>query len=1260
MQFHIEVPREAVTRLTSETSIRVLRTLLRAEMHYASVPPDALTISDDLTVADGGIDAEISANVSSVPTDCMFAIGLTGFQSKTGDSFKAWTLSAIKKELLDSKGRLNSEVARLVGLGGHYTLLCTGHDLTPKQRNDSKNQIIKVLAGCGVTEYSGEIRVLGATQICEYVARYPGVAKMLGIDPVQDAWVYQVWELDSHLQNAFVPSPEQSELINGIRAALSGQIKHIRLLGEPGLGKTRLVLEALREPHFAASTLYIPHGMQFGESALFRELLKATPTKPLFLVLDELPEREMSEVWRHLKSRCGYLKVISLDHSSDDTRDDEILRLHAPLLSSETIRKILMDRAGESRELDRWVGICEGSPRVAQAVGDNLRANPDDLLKSPTDVPIWERFVHGYVRRDETLGIQVDCVISHLALFSRFGYEKPVENEGVYISGLVQRVDPTIGSARFAQIVQELRAKRVLQGSKTLFFVPKALHIYLWKRFWRLYGPQFKFADLFQTMPESLHIWFMGMFKYAGEAATEHVVSDILKLDGLYAKRDFLTSGKGSRFLSTLAEANSLAVLELLERTLGKWTNEELIEFKDSRQNVVWAIEKIAVWPAHTVRAMRLLARLAVNENATNSNNATGTLLGLFRIGTEWAVTEATPQQRIAALCELLQSKTYQERSLGLNAARTALDSRGMGFRLVGPEYQGMKERAALWAPTTWEELWGARHLYFKALVDETRGWTDDIRKEVRDTLLEAVKQQITNPRCTELAFEVLEELIDDPDADASKLNDFFSDWIEHRDGEERREITQRIYRLRRKFSTHSLSSRFQRYVVDVDWLDWDQESRKRHGKVRNRAVALVDALTKRIVSRPENFREVEHLLAPSGNAPALWRFGEQIATHDEKRFFLDQLIAIALRTKHQVCLHAYLSALKPSDKELFSNTLGSMLESAQQAWLGATIALRSEYDDRLFAKCVDALAQGWIEPGQFRTLRFGKAAETVPRERMKALIRQLERTDTKSANAALIDLLDELPFKRPASFTSKQVFDIVVSTIPNEDEAWGEISQYEWKCVCEKLVKWDKKWSVPLLDFLLNKIAERFELSYDMTVAPLASVLLKSDPVSGWKMVASLLEEPSKEAWWSLTEWLKGDHPGFNESENQHAPIAAVPLQLIIDWIEQDPSARSELIARAAPRTLGDEFGGKLTRELLIKYAHIEGVASNISSVFHSGGWSGPESVYLRGRRDKFRGWLGSGYSSAVTEWVEKEMQYLDQRIRDAEINEERDHFAD
>ena len=364
-------------------------------------------------------------------------------------------------------------------------------------------------------------------------------------------------------------------------------------------------------------------------------------------------------------------------------------------------------------------------------------------------------------------------------MFSRFGYEAPVGDEAAYIFELIRKVDPTIGWALFQEIIQSLRARRVLQGNRTLFFVPKALHIYLWKQFWERYGRGFDFAQTFAAMPESLHAWFMSMFKYAGDAATAHVIDDILRPDRIFSQRTTLTSDKGSRFLSILAEANPAAVLRLLESTVGQWSDQELLDFSEHRQNLVWTLEKIAVWPALTVRALRVLARFAVNENADFSNNATGTLVGLFRIGPEWAATESSPEARLPAMLELLHASGDAERRLGLQAMGAALDSHGMGFRIVGPEYQGLKGRAKLWIPSTYGEWWHAKHVYFQTLVDETRDWPPSLRPEVCQALLEAVEQQITTPPCTELAFQVLSVLTEDSAMPPEKLNHFFWHWQE-------------------------------------------------------------------------------------------------------------------------------------------------------------------------------------------------------------------------------------------------------------------------------------------------------------------------------------------------------------------------------------------------------------------------------------------------------------------------------------------------
>jgi len=1252
----LDVPLAAVTALTPEHAVVVVRAVLRSECGYAKLSPTVLTISSRLTIADGGIDAEVNVPPgSTIPTNCIFQTGLTGFQIKSGTSFKPWTPSSIRGELLDSRGKLYSEVERLIRRGGRYTLLCTGHDMTPKQRNDSRQQITVVLAEMGFVGYEELIEVLGASQVSDFAERYPGTASLLSGDPIQEAWVLEEWQRDAHMANVFEASPEQSQMIARIRAGLQGETKHIRVLGEPGLGKTRIVLESVKDENIAPYVLYIQHGSRFGQTRLFRQLLRTGYDKPLVLIIDELPESELSEIWKHLKPRCGSLKIVSLDHGRDETHDEEIERLHAPSLSDETIKKILVSRVGESRELDRWVAICEGSPRVAQAVADNLRANPDDILKPPSTVPIWARFIHGYSSRDESSTRQIDCVTQHMALFSRFGYETPVGDEAAYIAKLIQKVDPTIGWARFQEIVQGLRAKKVLQGSRTLFFVPKALHIYLWKQFWERYGRGFDFTQTFKDMPESLHAWFMNMFKFAGDA-TAHVIDDILRPDGFFSERAALTSAKGSRFLSILAEANPAAVLRLLEATIGKWTDQELLDLRQDRQSLVWALEKIAVWPTLTVRAIQVLVRFATNENANFSNNSTGTLIGLFRIGPEAAATESTPEARLPAMLRLLRASGDEERRLGLKAMDAALDSCGMGFRIVGAEYQGLKERAKLWIPATYGDLWQAKLIYFQALVDETQTWPPSLRAEVCQALLEAVEQQIRIPPCTELAFQVLSVLVDDSTMPPEKLNRFFWHWQKYEDDGQYPEITKRVRSFERRYTRRDLASRFQRYVIDVDWMEWDEDFRERHNKPKNRAKILVNALARRIAQHPETLSQIQHLLSPAKNTPALWHFGEQIALNDATRAFLQPLTRLTLETKNHVCLHGYLSAVRASDPEFYLSTVRGFMGVQSTAWLGATIALRNDYDDELFAQCLDAQEKKWIDPLLFTVLRFGRAIESVPPERTGRLLRQLREDDAQDSLVLLVELLDSIPFNDSSPFNSGFVFDVVSQSVPDEENQ-DAMRGYYWKNVCSKLIKWDASRTLPLLDALLTEMGKAYRLSYDSNVVPLANELVLANPAGAWDIVETHFEESLPKWRGDLFQWLKGGLSGFDE-EDPRGAIADLPVPEILEWIEEDPEHRAGLMAHAAPRTLDDEYGGRLTRELLYRYGQFEGVRSGISATFHSGGWTGPTSAYLKRKREKFRRWLAVGFEIEITQWIEAEIECLDRNIEREEIDEERSRF--
>ncbi|MDR7151700.1 hypothetical protein J2W49_003676 [Hydrogenophaga palleronii] len=1253
----ISIPVSSVVALTPERAVELMTRILMAESAYAKVSPAVVTISNRLSVADGGIDAEVDvAPDALIPTDCFFAPGLTGFQLKSGASFKPWTDSSIRDELINSTGKMFPEVARLTQRRGRYVVVCTGHDLTPQQRNDACERIVDVLASVGVPDYSSLVDVLGASQLSMFAERYPGIAALLTFEAIHEAWVFEEWDRDAHMANSFRPSPEQADLISQIQAGIEGDAKHIRVLGEPGLGKTRMALEALRAPHIAPSVLYLCHGSKFGQTALFRQLLRTGWTKPLVLVLDDLSEPEMSDLWRHLKTRCGAMKLVTLDHGHDEGHDGDILRLKAPHLPNETIKCILASRVGESRELDRWVPICEGSPRVAHAVAENLYANPADLLRPPATVPLWTRFLHGYGVQEDAASRQVDCVAHHLALFSRFGFEDPVSDEAAYISRLIEKVDPTIGWARFQEIVQSLRARRVLQGSRTLFFVPKALHIYLWKQFWTRYGRGFDFVSTFETMPESLHAWFLNKFRFAGDKEAAFVVEEILKPDGVFSRRDMLTSATGSRFLSTLAEANPAAVLRLLENTIGKWSDAELLEFQSDRQNIVWALEKIAVWPQLIVRALNVLARLAVNENGEFSNNSTGTLLSLFRIGPEAAATEASPEQRLPALLKLLRGTTDAERLLGLKALTSALDSHGVGFRIVGPEYQGLKERAHLWIPATYGDWWQAHFLYFRTLIDETTSWPLPLRPHVCSALLDAVENQIRTPPCTELAFQVLEKLASDSAISPSKLNRFFWNSLESREDEQHRELAVRLNRLARRYARRDLASRFQRYVLDVDSLEWEEEYRDRHNKPPSHAKALVAALARRIASNPDRLNEISHLLAPHGYAPAIWYFGEQLAASDVAEALLPLLTSITLKSTHGACLHGYLAGVRARSLKRFESWLMDMLASVETAGLGVDMALRLPYCEGAFNGCLDALEAGWVEPALFGTLQYGRALDSVPTAQVERLICLIYARATLEAMWLLIGLLDSREPDQPLPCGSDFVFAVVKKTIPRSQHSW-QSSAFHWKRVCSRLIKSDMALAAPLLDAILTAMGEVYELSYDHNIEEVSRSLISTDPESAWQVIARQFEATLPKWRSDLYGWLKGGFLSFGEGA-QRGPIADLPESSILNWIESDPGERAALVAHAAPPTLDDDRGGGLTRQLLTRYWHIEGVRSGISASFHSGSWTGPTSQYLKRKRDTLRRWLTCGFAFEVAQWIELEIERIDRDIQREEINEERDRF--
>ena len=158
------------------------------------------------------------------------------------------------------------------------------------------------------------------------------------------------------------------------------------------------------------------------------------------------------------------------------------------------------------------VNSVAGSPRVAHVIGENLVNHPDDLLKPPSTVDIWERYIAAGDRPDSEKTERRRLVLQHLALFKRFGYEADVAKESDAIAEKIEAADRDITSHEFENIIYELRKRRILQGESTLYITPKALQIWLWTQWWERHHRRFDLQDFTKDLTLELVEWFNGMF----------------------------------------------------------------------------------------------------------------------------------------------------------------------------------------------------------------------------------------------------------------------------------------------------------------------------------------------------------------------------------------------------------------------------------------------------------------------------------------------------------------------------------------------------------------------------------------------------------------------------------------------------------------------------------------------------------------------------------------------------------------------------
>jgi len=414
-------------QLDSQKSVELFRDLIWSEAHRFGMPPSKVTISLRTTVPDGGIDAEIDVDFITLPSGGLFEKGRNSYQIKTGESFKPQNKTTIKKELFDKRSpsieNLALGVRSCLEESGKYVIVCFGLDLTPQERKKAINSLKDYLKVCGFKKPN--VDVWSINNIKGFIHKYPAIVLQTNRTYDESFKTYEQWSNMEDMRVSFEAGEEQQKIIEDIRKQLrrNDAQSQIRVLGEAGVGKTRLVLEATNAIDLSPLVIYTL-ASEFDGSRLMNVLMRNDALAAIVIV-DECDTDQRARLWNNLKYHYPRIKLVSIFNEWDTTSHDTIV-YEMLGLASDQISAIIQGYGVPKFESDRWIEDCGGSPRVAHVVGQNLKSNPDDIFKPPSHVNIWDRYICGRNRSDSDNARQRRTVLQHIALFKRFGYEKPL------------------------------------------------------------------------------------------------------------------------------------------------------------------------------------------------------------------------------------------------------------------------------------------------------------------------------------------------------------------------------------------------------------------------------------------------------------------------------------------------------------------------------------------------------------------------------------------------------------------------------------------------------------------------------------------------------------------------------------------------------------------------------------------------------------------------------------------------------------------
>lgn len=1187
-----------IRELDENGAVALARSLVFAEAGRHHLPLDDFTMSGRVKARDQGIDGR----THFPPTDeILLPIGPQVWQVKSGSTPPSAT------DELDEE--THAALIEAIRDGYDYVLFWANDPVDPT-RTTVVDNFTRAVQG---VRTDAKVTPLFAEAIERLCHAHLGVLAQQSPIPLAGVVGLQTWGAESFGAVAFQADDARSTFLESIRRHVSTDElpSELHIRGDTGVGKSRLVYEALAADGIQDRVLVVPDASHWDPGLL--SLVAQSKERSLIAVVDDCDADDRRSLSKYSGMAMGRIRLVTIgsratrDRLVGDGRYVELMPLEAA-----AARDIALAVGLEDADARRVADLTEGYPGLALTLSRAiLYGGPDDSLIDR-------------VRGHDEIGVVLAGLLpaedvgplGMLSLFEKLGFDEDLAQE-LSIACEILGVD----ESRVRELADRELGRFVSDAGRFRRVTPRLFAIWLASEFIRQSRESLKIG--LSNLPESLRDRIVTqMREFAGDSIVAETLGDVLNeppfLDGALADVD----EGAARLIHVSALAAPESAMDAIDRILTKVSIDELRSYGPGRRDIVWSLEVLVWFEGLFDRAAHALLRLALAENETWANNATGLLKGLFRV---FLGGTSTPYlKRLEWAQEALKKYGDAFHPILIEALGNAFDphesrsSTSFGGRAAPEE----------WRPTVVSDEVAARKGAWNLLIELAKQSERDA-EAVANVLAPGLRTVIGRG----LADEVFTDLraVSWPVAARGKLGDSVAKALRYDDFPV--EIENRLRDLAADLRGASLKDRLEYSLSLSPW----ELAEDRDDSISGRPRVLQELAAEVTTSESVPPLEVA-ALACVGEQNTVGVLFDLIARNLAHEQLLLELEAAHPEAASDAALLGALAGLEATLGPAWANTTLERWLDGPLAHLvvrGARFLPPSDERARLAVQSVEAHA---AEPSELGAFLYGAWARDLSPPVLCQVLAQLRDSGAESDIEAALGILDQWlggdGDNQPDADLAAIARDLLRMAIGLSDRTSPMLGLYRAQVIARLDLPFDER--LAFWTDLLSHI-DTFPDSYDLDVL---DALAAEEPEATVRAVLAVLVGDQDTGFRPAVMWLENAKLLSRVRRN-------LPEQSAVELVMEvaPPETWPSLVAHID--FTGDEPDPLLVA--LIENSDSEELQGRAAyrAMYPSSGWSGPESAHLEQVRDRAQEWKASGdYPAAFRAWLDRLVDDISREI--------------